>query len=155
MAQPFLLTHLDTLISLVSILPFMDTQVVQEKLVVTDRQPTDRTRRPPAVDLLVAPQSSRTREALPTDAAAVGFLPGVTPHVRLHVLERLPTDLTGPPSFPVRLEMVQELLGALTALATHPTEAPWARLHVVQQIPVVTETLWNRSRRLRPPSCDL
>lgn len=88
----------------------MDTQVFQKKLVFLKSQSTDWTRGSLAVDLLVAPERSGPREALPTDAAAVRFLPRVTPHVCLHVLERLSTDLTGASNtaggFAVRLEMV-------------------------------------------------
>ena len=57
----------------------------------------------PGVDLFVAPQGSRSREALVTDAAAVRFDPCVASHVRLHVLEHLSTDAAGPTRLSVRL----------------------------------------------------
>lgn len=93
----------------------MGLQVILEQLVLGEGQSTDRAdvRRPPAVDLFVSPQRSRSGEALVASIAAVWFDSGVTPHVRLHVLKRLPTDLTRPATadgFSVRSEMVEQAI---------------------------------------------
>lgn len=58
-----------------------------------------------AVNLLVAPECSRSREAFGTDTAAVGFDAGVTAHVCLHVLELLPADAAGAAGLSVRLQV--------------------------------------------------
>lgn len=58
-----------------------------------------------AVDLFVAPQRAGSGEAFATDAAAVRFYSSVAPHVSLHVLEHLPTDVTRPAGVSVRLQV--------------------------------------------------
>lgn len=93
----------------------MGPQVFLEQLVLGEGQSTDRADvgRPPAVDLLVSPQCSGSREALAADIAAVWFDSCVTSHVRLHVLKRLPADLTGPTTvdaFSVGPEMVEQTI---------------------------------------------
>lgn len=89
---------------------FMGLQVIQEQLVLAECQSTDWALKLPAVDLLVAPQSSRSGEGFSADVAVIWFHSCVTPHVCLHVLECLPTDFTLPtdavPGFLVRFEMV-------------------------------------------------
>lgn len=122
-----------SLLTLVSFILFVAGQVLQKKLIFMESQPADWTRPLAAVDLPVAPQRSGPREALPTDAAAVRFLSGVTPHVRLHVLEGLPTDVTRPSAFSVRLQMVEELERGLARLAAHAAQALWVCFHVIQQ----------------------
>lgn len=91
----------------------MGPQVILEQLVLGEGLFTDGALigSLPAVDFLVPPQRSRSREALPTDVTAERFGSCVTPHVRLYVLKCLPTDLTCPAtadSFSVRPEMVQQ-----------------------------------------------
>lgn len=110
-----LLLHLRALASLcllavVSVILLMDSQVLQKELLFIESQSADGAGRGAAVDLPVAPQRPRPREALPTDAAAVRFLSGVAPHVCLHVPEGLSTDVTPPSAtaagFPVGPETV-------------------------------------------------
>lgn len=95
-AEPPLLTLVGDLQSSASLLVAMDTQVLQEKLMVSEGQSTDRAG-PLAVGLPVAPERSGPGEAPPTHAADERLVSAVAPHVRLHVLERLPADLTRPP----------------------------------------------------------
>lgn len=89
---------------------FMGLQVIKEQLVLAECQSTDRALKLPAVDLLVAPQSSRSGEGFFADVAVIRFHSRVTPHVCLYVLECLPTYFTIPtdavPGFLVRFEMV-------------------------------------------------
>lgn len=128
----------------------MDSQVLQKKLVFLEGQSTDRTRPLAAVDLLVAPQRSGPREALPADAAAKRFLSGVAPHVRLHVPERLSTDVAG---FPVGLEMVEEVGGGPAEAAAHPADALRVGFHVIQLVRetfATAEAAVRRCRRLPP-----
>lgn len=112
----------------------MGFQVILEQLVLGESESTDwaNLTRPPAVDLLVSPQCSGSREALATDVAAVRFNSAVTPHVRLHVLEPLPTDVTRLAATTdvcfVRSEMVEQIIGGLVVFTTDATEA----LRVVQ-----------------------
>lgn len=106
----------------------MGFQVILQQLVLGECQSTDQTDvgRPPAVDLLVSPQRSRSGEALAADVAAVRFDTGVTPHVGLHVLERLTADLTRPTgtadAFFVRSEMVEQTIGGLIVFTADSTE---------------------------------
>lgn len=101
-------------LALVSVVFFVGLQVILERLLLAEGQSTDGTDgiRPPAVNLLVAPQCSGSGEALSADVAAVWFDSCVTPHVRVHVLKRLPADLTCPPTtaagFSVRSEMLNQ-----------------------------------------------
>lgn len=76
----------------------MSLQVILEQLVLGEGLSTDLAdvERLPAVDLLVPPQRSGSGEALVADVTAERFDSCVTPHVRLHVLKRLPADLTRP-----------------------------------------------------------
>lgn len=55
----------------------------------------------PTVDLIVAPKRAWPGEVFATDQAAVRFEAGVAPHVRLHILESLSADATGPTSLSV------------------------------------------------------
>lgn len=89
----------------------MGLEVVLEQLVLSEGLSTDRAdiSGPPAVDLLVPPQRSRSGEALTTDFAAERFYSRVTPHVCFHVLKHLPADATRPApanGFSVKPEMV-------------------------------------------------
>lgn len=65
----------------------------------------------PGVNLLVASQRSRSREALVADATAVRFYPCVPSHVRLHVLETLSADVAGSVRLSVRLQVSQQTVG--------------------------------------------
>lgn len=60
----------------------------------------------PAVDPLVAPQSTRPWERLTADATAIRFDAGVTPHVGLDVLVGFSTDVTDFTSISVSLQVV-------------------------------------------------
>lgn len=53
------------------------------------------------VDLIVAPKRTWPGEVFATDQAVVRFEACVAPHVRLHVLESLSADTTGPTSLSV------------------------------------------------------
>lgn len=80
-------------------------------MVLSEGESTERAdvTRPPAVDLLVAPQRSRSGEALAAEVTAERFQSCVTPHVRLHVLKSSATDRTRPNAadrFSVRSEMI-------------------------------------------------
>ncbi len=93
----------------------MGPQVILKQLALDEGQSTDRADvgRRPAVDLLVSPQCSGSREALAADIAAVRFDSRVASHVRLHVLKHLPADLTGPATadtFSVGPEMVEQTI---------------------------------------------
>lgn len=63
-----------------------------------------------SVDLLVAPQRSRSREALVADAAAVWFDSCVASHVHLHVLKSLTADAAGATGLSVRLQVSQQTI---------------------------------------------
>lgn len=105
----------------------MSLQVVLEQLVLSEGLSTDLTDVEclPAVDLLVPPQSSGSGEALVADVTAEWFDSCVTPHVCLHVLKCLPTDLTGPAAaigLSVRSEVVDQTVRGLEVSATDSTE---------------------------------
>lgn len=79
----------------------------------------------------------------------------MTPHVRLHVLKRLPADVTRPAAaaatgicFSVSSEMFEETICRLTTFPTDSTETLWlvgVRLHVFQQVSTLPKT---------PPTAD-
>ncbi len=98
---------------LVSLILFMGLQMILEQLLLAESQSTEwaDAGRPPAVDLLMSPQGSRSGEALTAEVTAVWFDTSVTSHVRLHVLKRLSTNLTRPAAadgFSVRSEMAKQ-----------------------------------------------
>lgn len=88
------------------------------------------------VNLLVAPECSGSGEAFGTDAAAVRFDAGVTAHVRLHVLELLPTDAAGATGLTVRLQVSQQSIRGVELVAADTADVggvPAVRLSVFPQ----------------------
>lgn len=73
------------------------------------------------MDPLVLPQCSRSGEAFAADGAAVRFVAGVAPHVRIDVLKTLPTDVTLPASLFVRLQVSQQTVRRVELLSTNAT----------------------------------
>lgn len=88
----------------------MGPHVVLELLGLDEGESTDGAGvRTSAVDLLVPPQRSGSWEALVAHVAAERFESSVAPHVCLHVLKRLPADVTGSASgFSVRSQVVRQ-----------------------------------------------
>lgn len=76
----------------------MDLEVLVKQLTLSKGKSTDvaGVGHHSAVDLLVAPERSRSREALSADVTIEWFDSSVAPHVCLHVLKHLPADLAAP-----------------------------------------------------------
>lgn len=70
---------------------------------------------------LVLPQRSRSGEAFAADGAAVRFIASMAPHVCLNVLETLPTDVTLPTTFFVRLQVSLQTVRCVELLSTDAT----------------------------------
>ena len=90
----------------------MFPDVHRQSAVIDERLPTELAdvRSLPTVDPLVAPQSTGPREGFTTDAAAVRFDTGVTPHVGLDVLVGFTADVTNLTCVSVSLQMVYQRL---------------------------------------------